>query len=133
MNVKLLFVFLSLLCISDIALGNIQSQNRRCKSIELKHDSHKKHRSVFISPFQAFSDGYSLSIEQDSSLRLISYTATIKDANTGESMFVQSAVGSAAFNLVGLLPGEYELEIETETMTLYGFFTIDDCSFEVEE
>ena len=82
--------------------------------IELKYHLRKDHRSVIEQPFQVFLNASFITIEQDvSSSDASFYTITIKDANTGKVTET-------------LTTTEYDIEIDMESMLLYGSFTIQD-------
>lgn len=136
MNVKLLFIFLIVLGISEVSFGGVlQRKNHDRRGIILSSPKHteRKYRSVFILPFRAFFTSSLLSVEQDSSVNSLSYVLTVKDASTDDTILIQSAVGNTEISIDGLPSGEYKLEVEMDGLLLCGNFVIDDYSFGIEE
>ena len=101
MKTKFLLLFFITLAISGIVLGETLNKGIR---IELKHHLRKDHRSVIEQPFQVF-------------LR-------IKDVNTGKIMETLTTAGTTYINISNLIPAEYNIEIDLESMLLYGTFVI---------
>lgn len=136
MNVKLLFIFLIVLGISEVSFGNVlqnRSHDRRGIILSSPKYNERKHRSIFVPPLRAFFTSSLLSIEQAPSLNQLSYVLTVKDASTDDTILVQSAVGNADISIDGLPSGKYTLEIEMDELSLSGDFVIDDYSFGMEE
>lgn len=136
MNVKLLFIFLIVLGISEVSFGNTlqkKGHERTEIRIDSKQCSHRTKRSIFVPPLRAFFTSSLLSIEQAPSLNQLSYVLTVKDASTDDTILVQSAVGNADISIDGLPSGKYTLEIEMDELSLSGDFVIDDYSFGMEE
>ena len=122
MKTKFLLLFFITLAISGIVLGETLNKGIR---IELKHHLRKDHRSVIEQPFQVFLISPLLSIEQDPSLSdELFYTVRIKDVNTGKIMETLTTAGTTYINISNLIPAEYNIEIDLESMLLYGTFVI---------
>ena len=104
----LLLLFITL-TISEVTLA--ETLNKGTK-IELKYHLRKDHRSV---------------IEQHVSSSDVSfYTITIKDANTGKVTETLTTTGTIYIDISNFLSAEYDIEIDMESMLLYGSFTIQD-------
>ena len=54
------------------------------------------------------------------------YTITIKDANTGKVTETLTTTGTIYIDISNFLSAEYDIEIDMESMLLYGSFTIQD-------
>ena len=114
----LLLLFITL-TISEVTLA--ETLNKGTK-IELKYHLRKDHRSVIEQPFQVFLNASFITIEQDVSF----YTITIKDANTGKVTETLTTTGTIYIDISNFLSAEYDIEIDMESMLLYGSFTIQD-------
>lgn len=117
----LLLLFITL-TISEVTLA--ETLNKGTK-IELKYHLRKDHRSVIKQPFQVFLNASFITIEQDVSSSAVSfYTITIKDANTGKVTETLTTTGTIYIDISNFLSAEYDIEIDMESMLLYGSFTI---------
>ena len=117
MKTKFLLLFFITLAISGIVLGETLNKGIR---IELKHHLRKDHRSVIEQPFQVFLNTPLISIEQDPSLSdELFYTV-----RTGKIMETLTTAGTTYINISNLIPAEYNIEIDLESMLLYGTFVI---------
>ena len=116
----LLLLFITL-TISEVTLA--ETLNKGTK-IELKYHLRKDHRSVIEQPFQVFLNASFITIEQDVSSSDVSfYTITI---NTGKVTETLTTTGTIYIDISNFLSAEYDIEIDMESMLLYGSFTIQD-------
>ena len=124
MKTNILLLLIITLTITEVTIT--ETLNNRT-NIELKYHLRKDHRSVIEQPFQVFLNASFITIEQDVSSSDVSfYTITIKDANTGKVTETLTTTGTIYIDISNFLSAEYDIEIDMESMLLYGSFTIQD-------
>lgn len=122
MKLKLLLFLIAGFGISEMVAGAAVDKNVQ---LALNKSYDKAHRSTTSPDFQAFLDASTLSIEQTSSPEPVTFTVTITDVSIDKIAFTAvSGESTYSIDLSKLSLGEYRIEIETESVSLFGSFTL---------
>lgn len=122
MKLKLLLFLIAGLGISEMAAGTALDKK---VEVALTEEQVGSHRSTTSPDFQAFLDASFLSIEQTSSPEPVTFTVTITDVSIDKIAFTAvSGESTYSIDLSKLSLGEYRIEIETESVSLFGSFTL---------
>lgn len=119
MKLVLLVIGLS---IFNIAVGAIMDKREEV-NLQINYD--EEQRNLASHDFYAFLDVALLTIEQGSSSELATFTVSIISVSTGEVLSKTVSHESAyCVDLSQTPSGEYRIEIDTEFISLLGFFTL---------
>lgn len=121
MKLKLLLFLIAGFGISEMVAGAAVDKNVQ---LALNKSYDKAHRSTTSPDFQAFLDASFLSVEQTCSSEAVTFTVTITNVSTGATFTILSHESTCRVDLNRISLGEYRIEIDAESVSLLGFFTL---------
>lgn len=121
MKLKLLLFLIAGLGISEMAAGTALDKK---VEVALTEEQVGSHRSTTSPDFQAFLDASFLSVEQTCSSEAVTFTVTITNVSTGATFTILSHESTCRVDLNRISLGEYRIEIDAESVSLLGFFTL---------
>lgn len=121
MKLKLALLVIGL-SIFNIAIGAIMSKK---EAVILQTKYNDEQRNLASHDFYAFLDASQLTIKRGNLSETVVFTVTLINASTGEILFknvLRESTYSVDLSQAPL--GEYRIEIDTEFISLLGFFTL---------
>lgn len=117
MKLKLALLVIGL-SVFNIAVGAIYE-------VDIQKNYDKNQRSSTLLDFYAFLDASQLTIKQGNLPETVVFTVTLINASTGEILFKNvSRESTYSVDLSQVPLGEYRIEIDTEFISLLGYFTL---------